>query len=51
MTVATEREEALVLKTADFVGLPREALVATIHYLAEKVLDLLALQSDFEVGR
>jgi hypothetical protein len=47
----TDREEMKALREADFVGLPREALVATIHYLADKVLSLLALQSDHEVGR
>ena len=49
--IATEREEAKALKEADFVGLPREALVATIHYLADKVLELLSLQSDAAAGR
>ncbi|HET7110130.1 MAG TPA: hypothetical protein VFI41_04620 [Gemmatimonadales bacterium] len=47
----TEREEMKALVAADFNGLPREALVATIHYLAAKVLDLLALQSDNYAGR
>lgn len=35
-----EWEEVRVLSTADFKGLPREALVATIHYLAGMVLRL-----------
>lgn len=47
----TEREEAKALREADFVGLPREALVATIHYLADKWLELLQFQSDNYAGR
>ena len=34
----TEREELQTLATVDFQGLPREALVATIHDLASRLL-------------
>ena len=47
----TEREEMKALKEADFVGLPREALVATIHYLADKVLWLISDREDNYAGR
>jgi hypothetical protein len=39
------------LSKADFRGLPREALVATIHYLADRVLRLKQELADRDVGR
>lgn len=47
----TEREELLALKEADFRGLPREALIATIHYLAEAMLGMLQERADDYAGR
>jgi hypothetical protein len=34
-----EREEWTALLDADFEGIPREALIATIHDLARRLLD------------
>lgn len=42
----TDREELMALKEADFRGIPREALVATIHYLAEKMLGFIQERAD-----
>ena len=36
----TEREEWAALVEADLDGLPREALVASVHALAQRLLDL-----------
>lgn len=47
----TEREEYQALRDADFIGIPREALVATIHYLADKLLEAIQLRSDDYAGR
>lgn len=38
MTIPIEELEAL--RDADFAGLPREALVATIHVLVDELMEL-----------
>jgi len=43
--------EIKALREADYKGLPREALVATIHYLADKVLELTQMMVDRDAGR
>jgi hypothetical protein len=43
--------EIKTLRDSDFKGLPREALIATIHYLADKVLELTQEMVDRDAGR